>query len=52
MLTTWGMSLFPEKSLDNKAFYFQNQLKLFDRIFLTGGVRIDDNQAVWNRNNL
>ena len=36
-------STFPKKSLDNKAFYFQNQLKLFDRIFLTGGVRIDDN---------
>jgi vitamin B12 transporter len=40
----YGVSLFPKKSLNNKAFYFQNQLKLFDRFFLTGGVRIDDNQ--------
>ncbi|MCX8011995.1 MAG: TonB-dependent receptor, partial [Desulfobacterota bacterium] len=41
----WGISLFPKKSVNNKAFYFQNQLKLFDRIFLTGGVRVDDHQA-------
>lgn len=40
----FGVSLFPKKSLNNKAFYFQNQLKLFDRFFLTGGVRVDDNQ--------
>ena len=41
----WGVSLFPKKSLDNKAFYFQNQLKLFNQIFATAGVRIDDNGA-------
>jgi vitamin B12 transporter len=40
----YGESRFPKKTVNNKAFYFQNQLKLFDRIFLTGGVRIDDHQ--------
>jgi vitamin B12 transporter len=28
-----------------KSFFFEQQLRLFDRIFLTGGVRIDDNSA-------
>ena len=40
----WGLSLFPKKSLDNKAFYFQNQLKLFDQLYITAGFRIDDNE--------
>lgn len=41
----WGVSLFPKKSVNNKAFYFQNQLNLFNHIFLTGGVRVDDHQT-------
>jgi len=41
----WGESRFPEKTVNNKAFYFQNQLKLFSRFFLTGGVRVDDHQT-------
>jgi|LQYC01.1.fsa_nt_gi Outer membrane cobalamin receptor protein len=39
-----GESRFPKKKVNNKAFYFQNQLKLFDRFFLTGGVRVDDHE--------
>jgi vitamin B12 transporter len=41
----WGESRFPKKTVNNKAFYFQNQLKLFDQFFLTGGVRVDDHQT-------
>jgi vitamin B12 transporter len=37
--------LFPKKSLDNKAWYFQNQLKLFNQLFVTAGLRIDDNKT-------
>lgn len=40
-----GESRFPEKSVHNLAYYFQNQLTLFECLFLTGGVRIDDHQA-------
>ncbi len=40
----WGVSVFPKKTIDNKAWYFQNQLKLFDQLFLTGGVRVDDHE--------
>jgi Outer membrane cobalamin receptor protein len=28
-----------------KSFFFEQQFRFFDRIFLTGGVRIDDNSA-------
>ena len=37
-------SPYPKKSLDNKAFYFQNQLKLFNQVFATAGFRIDDSE--------
>jgi vitamin B12 transporter len=40
-----GESRFPEKSVNNIAYYLQNQLTLFECIFLTGGVRIDDHQT-------
>ncbi|MBW2071515.1 MAG: TonB-dependent receptor [Deltaproteobacteria bacterium] len=32
-----------DKSRHNNAFYLQEQLGLFNRLFLTGGVRVDDN---------
>ena len=41
----YGASSFPKKTVNNRACYFQNQIKLFDRIFLTGGVRVDDHQT-------
>jgi vitamin B12 transporter len=28
-----------------KSFFFEQQLRFFDRLFLTGGVRVDDNSA-------
>jgi len=47
--TAWGPiesnSAFPEESVDHKAYYFQNQLKLWDRLFLTGGIRLDDHET-------
>jgi vitamin B12 transporter len=33
------------KSTDTWAVFVQNELRLFDRLFLTGGVRHDDNSA-------
>ncbi len=33
------------KSTDTYSAYLQNELRLFDRLFLTGGVRYDDNSA-------
>ncbi|MFA4888164.1 MAG: TonB-dependent receptor [Candidatus Omnitrophota bacterium] len=32
------------KSVDNMGYYFQNQLKLWDKLFITPGVRIDDHE--------
>ena len=40
-LKTWNV--FEEASMDNKAYYFQSQFKFFDALFITPGVRLDDN---------
>ena len=32
------------KSIDNMGYYFQDQLKIWDRLFITPGVRIDDHE--------
>lgn len=45
---SWGayeyVSTFPEKSVSTMAYYLQNQLKLWERLFFTAGVRIDDHE--------
>ena len=33
------------KSTETRSLFLQNELRLFDRLFLTGGVRYDDNSA-------
>ncbi len=40
----WGpsQSIFPEKTANTKGFYFQDELKLWDALFGTIGIRIDD----------
>jgi len=37
-----GESLFPKKTVNTKGCYIQDQIKLWDRLFATLGVRIDD----------
>jgi vitamin B12 transporter len=37
-----GESLFPKKTANTKGYYIQDQIKLWDRLFATLGVRIDD----------
>ncbi len=32
------------KSIDNMGYYFQDQLKIWNRLFITPGVRIDDHE--------
>lgn len=32
------------KSIDNTAFYLQNQVKLWDKLFITPGLRVDDHE--------
>lgn len=32
------------KSVDNMGYYFQDQLKVWDKLFITPGIRIDDNE--------
>ena len=32
------------KSVDNMGYYFQDQLKIWDRLFITPGIRIDDHE--------
>ncbi|MCK4994317.1 MAG: TonB-dependent receptor [Candidatus Omnitrophica bacterium] len=40
---TW-ISKIDRKSVDNKGYYLQNQLKLWEEFFTTVGVRIDDHE--------
>ena len=37
-----GQSVFPKKTADIKGYYIQDEIKLWDRLFATLGVRIDD----------
>ena len=37
-----GRSVFPEKSANTKGYYIQDEIKLWDRLFATLGIRIDD----------
>ena len=37
-----GESVFPEKTANIKGYYIQDQIKLWDRLFATLGIRIDD----------
>jgi vitamin B12 transporter len=39
----FGASAF-DKSRDNFAVYFQEQVGFFERLFITGGLRVDDNE--------
>ncbi|ADJ28594.1 TonB-dependent receptor plug domain-containing protein [Nitrosococcus watsonii] len=32
----------PRKSVDTKGYYLQDQLSFWDKLFLTGGIRLDD----------
>jgi len=32
------------KSIDNYGYYFQDQLKIWDRLFITPGLRVDDHE--------
>lgn len=45
---SWGayeyVSTFSEKSVYTMAYYLQNQLKLWERLFLTAGLRVDDHE--------
>lgn len=38
-------SSYRDESRKNNAFYFQEQLSLWERLFLTGGFRLDDNSS-------
>ncbi|MCD6093312.1 MAG: TonB-dependent receptor [Candidatus Omnitrophica bacterium] len=38
------ISKFDRKTVDNKSYYFQNQLNLWENLFITGGSRIDDHE--------
>ena len=40
----WGSTRFDRKTIDNKAYYAQNQLRLWEKFFTTIGVRLDDHQ--------
>lgn len=35
---------FDRKTMDNKGYYFQNQFKLWESLFITPGLRVDDNE--------
>lgn len=37
-------SRFDRKNVDNKGYYLQNQLKLWDCLFITPGLRVDDHE--------
>ncbi|MEK7308709.1 MAG: TonB-dependent receptor [Nitrospirota bacterium] len=39
-----SITKFDRKSIDNTAFYLQNQFKLWDRLFITPGLRVDDHE--------
>ncbi len=38
------ISKFDRKTVDNKSYYLQNQLNLWEDLFITGGSRIDDHE--------
>ncbi|HIC90614.1 MAG TPA: TonB-dependent receptor, partial [Syntrophaceae bacterium] len=40
----FGRSPFEERTVNNKGYYLQNQLRLFDSLFTTFGFRYDDHQ--------
>jgi len=40
----WGSTRFDRKTVDNKAYYLQNQLKLWEKFFTTIGLRVDDHE--------
>ena len=40
----WGSTRFDRKSANNKGYYFQNQLKLWENLFVTTGLRVDDHE--------
>lgn len=40
----WGDSRFDRKTVDNKGYYLQNQLKIWETLFITPGLRIDDHK--------
>lgn len=42
----WGVSKQDRKSVDNYGYYFQDQLKLWDRFFITPGLRVDDHERL------
>ncbi len=35
---------FDRKTMDNKAYYLQSQFKVFETLFVTPGLRVDDNE--------
>ena len=37
-----GQSIFPKKTANIKGYYIQDEIKLWDRLFATLGIRIDD----------
>ncbi len=39
-----GSTRFDRKTVDNKGYYLQNQLKLWEKLFTTVGLRTDDHQ--------
>ncbi len=39
-----GDSRFDRKTVDNKGYYLQNQLKIWETLFITPSLRIDDHQ--------
>ncbi len=40
----WGSTRFDRKTVDNKAYYFQNQFNFSEKLFTTVGLRMDDHQ--------
>ena len=46
---TW-IEKIDRKSLDNRGYYLQNQLKLGERFFTTAGIRVDDYQLFGTEN--
>jgi vitamin B12 transporter len=46
----WGPyeSVFPEESMKTLGIYVQNQLNVSNQLFVTGGIRYDDNQKFGN----
>lgn len=40
-----GQSIFPEKTANMKGYYIQDEIKLWDRLFGTLGIRVDDHSG-------